>query len=41
VPPGDFKTGSREGWAFGGKIKWRLSEVNTRAVPRGQDELNL
>ena len=23
----------------GGKIKWRLSEVNTRAVTRGQDEL--
>ena len=22
-----------------GKIKWRLSEVNTRAVSRGQDEL--
>ena len=23
----------------GGKIKWKLSEVNTRAVSRGQDEL--
>ena len=23
----------------GGKIRWRLSEVNARAVSRGQDEL--
>ena len=23
----------------GGKIKWRLSQVNARAVSRGQDEL--
>ena len=23
----------------GGKIKWKLSEVNTRAVCRGQNEL--
>ena len=23
----------------GGKIKWKLSEVNTRAVYRGQNEL--
>ena len=33
------ETGSGEGWGVGGKIKWRLSEVNTRAVSRGQDEL--
>jgi hypothetical protein len=24
---------------IGGKIKWRLSEVNTRTVSRGQDKL--
>jgi hypothetical protein len=23
----------------GGKIEWKLFEVNTRAVPRGQNEL--
>ena len=26
-----------KGGEVGGKIKWRLSEVNTRAVSRGQD----
>ena len=26
-------------WGDGGKIKWRLSEFNARAVSRGQDEL--
>jgi hypothetical protein len=39
VPPGGCKTGSREGWGVGGKIKWRLSEVNVRAVFRGQDSM--
>ena len=29
----------RKGEGDGGKIKWKLSEVNTRAVSRGQDEL--
>ena len=33
---GGCKTGSGEGWGVGGKIKWRLSEVN---VSRGQDKL--
>ena len=39
MPPGGCKTGSREGWGVGGKIKWRLSEGNTRAVSRGQNKL--
>jgi hypothetical protein len=29
----------RKGGGDGGKIKWELSEVNVRAVSRGQDEL--
>ena len=29
------RTGRRDG----GKIEWKLSEVNTRAVSRGQNEL--
>ena len=33
--PGDCTTGRGDG----GKIKWKLFEVNTRAVSRGQDEL--
>ena len=38
-PPEGCKHGS-EGWmGDGGKIKWKLSEVNTRAVSRGQNEL--
>ena len=28
-----------EGWGVGGKIKWRLFEVNARAVSREQNEL--
>ena len=39
MPPGDCKTGNRQGWRVGEKIKWRLSKVNARAVSRGQDEL--
>jgi hypothetical protein len=29
-----------EGGGSGGTIKWKLSEVNTRAVSRGQNEYN-
>ena len=31
----------KKGWSGGddGKIEWKLSEVNTRAVSRGQNEL--
>ena len=39
MPPRGCEKGSGEGWRFGGKIKWRLSEVNTRTVSRGQDKL--
>ena len=39
VSPGGCETGSGEGWGIGVKIKWRLSEVNVRAMSRGQDEL--
>ena len=30
---------NRKGGGDGGKIKWKLSDVNTRAVFRGQDKL--
>jgi hypothetical protein len=30
---------AEKGEGLGKKIKWRLSEVNTRAMSRGQDEL--
>ena len=33
------ETGRGERGGDGGKIKWKLSEVNTRAVSRGQNEL--
>ena len=36
VPPEGCKTGSGED---AGKIEWKSSEVNNRAVPRGQNEL--
>ena len=39
MPLGGCKTGSGEGWGIGGKIKWRLCEVNARRISRGQDEL--
>ena len=35
---GGFDAGSGERWGVEGKIKWRLSEVNARAVSREQDE---
>ena len=31
--------GCEIGRGDGGKIEWKLSEVNTRTVPRGQNEL--
>ena len=34
MPPGGCKTGGD-----GGKIKWKLSEVSTGAVSRGQNKL--
>ena len=37
--PGGCKKRSRKGCQVGGKIKWRLFYVNTRAVSRGQNEL--
>ena len=37
VPPGCLQ--DRKGVGDGGKIKWKFSEVNTRAVSREQDEL--
>ena len=39
LPSGSCETGNREGWRVGKKIKWRLSEVNTRAMSRGQNKL--
>ena len=39
MSPGVCKTGSGEGWGVGGKIEWGLSELNTWAMSRGQDEL--
>ena len=42
VPPGGCERGmwwGEEGRRNRGKIKLKLSEVNTRAVPRGQNEL--
>ena len=39
MPQGGCKTGRGEGCGVGGKIKWRLFEVNTRAVSRGLDKL--
>ena len=33
MPPGGYERGRD-----GGKIKWKSSEVNTRAVSRGQNE---
>ena len=29
----------RKRWGVGGKIKWRLSEVNNRAASRGQENM--
>ena len=36
MPPGGSKTGRGRS---GGKIKWKCSEVNTRAVSREQNKL--
>ena len=39
MAPGGCKTGRGRRGGDGGKIKWKLSEVNIRAVYRGQNEL--
>ena len=39
MPPGGCETGRGRERRDGGKIKCKLSEVNTRAVSRGQNEL--
>ena len=39
MPPGGCERGSGEGLGIGVKIKWKLSEVNTMPVSRGQDKL--
>ena len=38
MPPGVTREDDGGG-GEGGKIEWKLSEVNTRAVSRGQNEL--
>ena len=38
VPPGGCETERRGKEGDRGKIKWKLSEVNTRTVSRGQNE---
>ena len=37
VPPGGLR--DRKSGGAGGKIKWKLSEVDTWAISRGQNEL--
>ena len=39
VPPGGCEAGRGGRGGDGGKIKWKLSEVNTRAVLRGENEV--
>ena len=39
MPPGGCETGRGRSGRDGRKIKWKLSEVNTRIVSRGQNEL--
>jgi hypothetical protein len=39
VPPEGCKRGRREGRGYGEKIEWTSSELNTRAVSKGQNEL--
>ena len=39
MPPGGCERGRWGRGADGGKIKYKLSEVNTRAVSRGQNKL--
>ena len=36
---GGYKTGREEEWRDRGKIEWKLPEINTRGLPRGQKEL--
>ena len=36
---GECRTGREESGGDGGKMKWKLSKVNTRAGSRGQNEL--
>ena len=39
MPPGGCEAGRGGRGGDGGKIKWKLSEVNIRAISRGQSEL--